>query len=272
MRKDEIQGFVNSIRAKSPLELTNGVIDDNVESYLINAYNNHKRTLSYERMRKKGIEPRALVLNLHGGGSIIGMGYPPYLSSVINAEKFGQIFEKIREKLGQPDFKFDTIIMISCLMGNAEFMHTVKDYANYYIGSESSQPVLSWNLSKYIQEVGKGYNSINAGNAILDSFKDMTDNFNLYSDINMVDLTKLEDVSNAFDNMSAALQINYDKGGIDRAKTINNIFLSAYNAVNYGNGQVDLFTFAERLGYNDEYYTDDYTAVKNELQTVDNNA
>lgn len=212
------------------------------------------------------------IFNLHGGGSIVGMGYPPYLSSFINAEKFGQIFEKIREKLGQPDFKFDTIIMISCLMGNAEFMHTVKDYANYYIGSESSQPVLSWNLSKYIQEVGKGYNSINAGNAILDSFKDMTDHFSLYSDINMVDLTKLEDVSKAFDNMSAALQINYDKGDIDKAKTINNIFLSAYNAVNYGNGQVDLFTFAERLGYNDEYYTDDYTAVKNELQTVVNNA
>lgn len=73
MRKDEIQGFVNSIRAKSPLELTNGVIDDNVESYLINAYNSHMRMLSYERMRKKGIEPRALVLNLHGGGFVKGI-------------------------------------------------------------------------------------------------------------------------------------------------------------------------------------------------------
>ena len=31
MRKDEIQGFVNSIRAKSPLELTNGVIDNNMK-------------------------------------------------------------------------------------------------------------------------------------------------------------------------------------------------------------------------------------------------
>lgn len=212
------------------------------------------------------------IFNLHGGGSIMGMGYPSYLPSVINAEKFGQIFERIREKLGQPDFKFDTIIMISCLMGNAEFMHTVKDYANYYIGSESSQPVYSWNLSRYIQEVGKGYNSINAGNAILDSFKEITETIGFYSDINMVDLSKLEDVSKAFDNMSAALQVNYDKGGINKAKTINNVFLSAYNAVNYGNGQVDLFTFAERLGYNDDYYTDDYTSVKNELQTVVNKA
>lgn len=204
------------------------------------------------------------VFFLHGGGSVRGMAYPNYVE-VINAEKFGKVFEKIREKLGNPDFKFDTIIMISCLMGNAEFMHTAKDYADYYIGSESSQPILAWDLSTYMQEIGQGYDSLRAGNAILASYKERLENNNLSSDINMIDLSKLGALSDAFDNMSKAMEENYNKSENDKIKTVNNFFLSAYNAINYDNGQVDIYSFADRIGHTNDYYTDNYTASKNEL-------
>ena len=41
--------------------------------------------------------------------------------------------------------------MISNLMGNAEFMHTVKDYADYYIGSEANEYHSTFNLYEYFQ-------------------------------------------------------------------------------------------------------------------------
>ncbi len=211
------------------------------------------------------------VFYMHGGGDVIGMGYDDYMET-INAEKFGKVFERVREKLGNPDFKFDTIIMISCLMGNAVFMHTVKDYADYYIGSESNQATEAWDLSSYMQEIGKGYDSLRAGNAILSSYKALIEKAKLSSDINIIDLSKIEALSNAFDNMSKAMEENYNKSKTDKAKTVNNFFLSAYNALNYENGQVDIYTFADRIGRTNDYYTDDYTAVKNELQAAVKNA
>ncbi|MDY5051881.1 MAG: clostripain-related cysteine peptidase, partial [Candidatus Mucispirillum faecigallinarum] len=162
--------------------------------------------------------------------------------------------------------------MISCLMGNAVFMHTVKDYADYYIGSESNQATEAWDLSSYMQEIGKGYDSLRAGNAILSSYKALIEKAKLSSDINIIDLSKIEALSNAFDNMSKAMEENYNKSKTDKAKTVNNFFLSAYNALNYENGQVDIYTFADRIGRTNDYYTDDYTAVKNELQAAVKNA
>lgn len=211
------------------------------------------------------------VFYLHGGGSVKGMGFTGYIET-INAEKYGKIFERVREKLGNPDFKFDTIIMISCLMGNAEFMHTVKDYADYYIGSESSQPIVAWNLSSYMQEIGQGYDSLRAGNAILSSYKASIEQQKVSSDINMIDLSKIDVLSNAFDNMSKAMEENYNKSKTDKAKTVNNFFLSAYNALSYDYGQVDIYTFADRIGHTNDYYTDNYTASKNELQAAVKNA
>ena len=202
-----------------------------------------------------------------GNGSIIGLGGTEYID-LINAEKFGQIFERVREKLGNPDFKFDTIIMISNLMGNAEFMHTVKDYADYYIGSEANEYHSTFNLYEYFQEAGKGYDSINAGNALISSYKSKADEYNLPLDLNMIDLSKIDLLSNALDNMSKVMLENYNKSTTDAKKTINNFFLSAYDAINYNNGQVDIYTLLDRIGHTTDYYTDDYTASKNEIQAA----
>lgn len=211
-----------------------------------------------------------LLLSTHGGGSFFGMGYFDYLD--INAEAFKKALDLVRVKLGNPYFKFDTIILNSCLMGNIEFMHTAKDYANYFIGSESTQYVTAWDFAPYIQAIGAGQDSITAGKALIDKYMENVNKKNLGSTISMVDLSKVEAVSTAFDNMASALIANYDKGGESKVKTSNNIFLSAYNSLLYDNAQSDIHSFAERLGYNDAYYTDDYTVNKQELQESIKNA
>ena len=178
----------------------------------------------------------------------------------------------MRVKLGNPYFKFDTIILNSCLMGNVDFMYAAKDYANYFIGSESTQPVAAWDFAPYIQAIGAGQDSITAGKALMDKYMENISKGITGSTISMVDLSKVEAVSTAFDNMASALITNYDKGGESKVKTSNNVFLSAYNSLLYDNAQSDIHSFAERLGYNDAYYTDDYTANKQELQEAVKNA
>lgn len=207
-----------------------------------------------------------LFISTHGGGSFLGMGYTGYLN--IDADAFKKALELVRVKLGNPSFKFDTIILNSCLMGNADFMYVAKDYANYFIASESTQPVAAWDFAPYIQAIGAGQDSITAGKTLIDKFIGNVINLDVGSTISMVDLSKVEAVSTAFDNMTSALITNYDKGGESKVKTSNNIFLSAYNSLLYDIAQSDIHSFAERLGYNDDYYTDDYTANKQELQAA----
>lgn len=221
-------------------------------------------------IRENKTSKYVLFISTHGGGSIGGMGYDGYLN--IDAEEFKKALELVRAKLGNPYFKFDTIILNSCLMGNVDFMYAAKDYANYFIGSESTQPVAAWDFAPYIQAIGAGQESITAGKALMDKYMENVIKFDVGSTISMVDLSKVEAVSTAFDNMASALITNYDKGGESKVKTSNNVFLSAYNSVLYDNAQSDIHSFAERLGYNDAYYTDDYTANKQELQEAVENA
>lgn len=221
-------------------------------------------------IRENKTSKYVLFISTHGGGSFGGMGYHGYLN--IGAEAFKEALELVREKLGNPYFKFDTIILNSCLMGNVDFMYAAKDYANYFIGSESTQPVAAWDFAPYIQAIGAGQDSITAGKALMDKYMENVIKFDVGSTISMVDLSKVEAVSTAFDNMASALITNYDKGGESKVKTSNNVFLSAYNSVLYDNAQSDIHSFAERLGYNDAYYTDDYTANKRELQEAVKNA
>ena len=217
-------------------------------------------------IRENKTSKYVLFISTHGGGSFLGMGYTGYLN--IDAEAFKKALELVRVKLGNPYFKFDTIILNSCLMGNADFMYVAKDYANYFIASESTQPVAAWDFAPYIQAIGAGQDSITAGKTLIDKFIGNVINLDVGSTISMVDLSKVEAVSTAFDNMTSALITNYDKGGESKVKTSNNVFLSAYNSLLYDIAQSDIHSFAERLGYNDAYYTDDYTANKQELQAA----
>ncbi len=220
-------------------------------------------------IRENKTSKYVLFISTHGGG-ITGMGYPNYLN--IDAEAFKKALELVRVKLDNPYFKFDTIILNSCLMGNVDFMYAAKDYANYFIGSESTQPVAAWDFAPYIQAIGAGQDSIAAGKALMDKYMENISKGITGSTISMVDLSKVEAVSTAFDNMASVLITNYDKGGESKVKTSNNVFLSAYNSLLYDNAQSDIHSFAERLGYNDAYYTDDYTANKQELQEAVKNA
>lgn len=73
MNKDEIRAFVNSIRSNNHLDLTNGVISNDVRSELVSYYNSHNRALFYEKILPQNSSPEALIINFHGGGFVKGL-------------------------------------------------------------------------------------------------------------------------------------------------------------------------------------------------------
>ncbi len=73
MKEVEIRSIVEAIRNKSRLELTNGVISDDVSSELVFYYNSHKRALFYEKTLVKNSSPDAIIINFHGGAFVKGV-------------------------------------------------------------------------------------------------------------------------------------------------------------------------------------------------------
>lgn len=66
-------GFIRKVREASPLDISSTVVDESICSHLVFFYNAHGRTAVYERMIRCGVEPEAIVLNLHGGGFVKGL-------------------------------------------------------------------------------------------------------------------------------------------------------------------------------------------------------
>ena len=91
MDRIRIHEIVDSIRAKSSLDMTNGIIDDTISSLFIGYYNSKRRYLFYEKMVRREGEVNAIVINLHGGGFVKGITtrdriYSSYLAMNTSSE------------------------------------------------------------------------------------------------------------------------------------------------------------------------------------------
>lgn len=103
--------------------------------YINYAYDNYKSTY-YD-----------LILWNHGGGPIVGYGHDEYsLSS--SAMSLVDLKSAIADStLINDKKKFDFIGFDACLMGSIEVGNALKDYADYLIASEESEPGQGWNYA-----------------------------------------------------------------------------------------------------------------------------
>ena len=139
-----------------------------------------------------------LVLWNHGGGPIVGYGHDEF--SISNSLMSLKDLESAlaESTLIKDQKKFDFIGFDACLMGSVEVGNTLKNYADYLIASEESEPGMGWNYDFL--------NTIEAKTETKDLAKNIIDQFIAHYDdypykvglsLSVIDLSKIDKVTEA---------------------------------------------------------------------------
>ena len=175
-------------------------------------------------------EQYGLIFWNHGGGTIVGYGSDERFSS---PDKAMMKLAEIDNALGDSDLcrngeKFEFIGFDTCLMATLEMACIAANYANYLIASEELEPDGGWDYN-FLSDIKPGTSGKDSGISIVDHYK----NFYLYSDIediltiSVTDLSKIEEVADAFEKMAIAGKneiINGNYRNISRARNAHRSF------------------------------------------------
>jgi len=165
-----------------------------------------KHFLNYLRINYTGHQQRFLVLWDHGG-SYGGFGNDE------NHNSDGLTLEEINGALQDSGVaKFDLIGFDACLMGSIEVAQSVKQHANYLLGSEELEPGHGWFWDDVIKAYAQKNTMTETGKAIIDSF--VKREGDLERTLSLLDLAQFEPLVsqvNAFADHYATKLRNKDK-------------------------------------------------------------
>jgi hypothetical protein len=105
------------------------------------------------------------------GGDIRGYGWDEVSGGNLSVPKIKEALSNT--SFIQNDNKFELLGFDACLMGNLETVSTLKDYANWYIGSEEQEPGHGWNYTPIIQALNTADTTFfgdSLGRVIVDGF------------------------------------------------------------------------------------------------------
>ena len=157
-----------------------------------------------------------LILWNHGGGPMVGYGKDELhngdlltmseLKSALADSGFGK--QKKLEFLG-----FD-----ACLMGSIETAWVVKDYANYFIASQETEPGVGWDYS-FLKQLDHYDGGKDIGKCIIDSYIEKCEalarqNPTLRSELTLscLDLSKIDKVEDSLNDLFAKVDYNILNG------------------------------------------------------------
>lgn len=146
-----------------------------------------------------------LILWNHGGGSIAGYGDQANSSTVID----------IKNAVAASGIHFDIIGFDACLMSTLETAYALKDYADYFVGSEEVESGFGWNYEDFLQELSANSSISSKDLAVMITEKyqkkyttePMQDE--LYT-LAAIDLKQIENLKNAFESYTGAMLKNID--------------------------------------------------------------
>ncbi len=145
--------------------------------------------------------------------------------------------------------KVDVIGMDACLMANIEVLKGVKEYSDYYLASEESEPGHGWDYEDVVSIIGKGTNQPLSvvGAKLVDSYLDSPKHS--YSEdltLSFLDLSRVDDVVDKIESLTQALDAESDFKAIG---------LSANEAQKFGVSSgnkdgmiIDLKSFSQNIG------------------------
>lgn len=146
-----------------------------------------------------------LILWNHGGGSIAGYGDSANSSTVID----------IKNAVAESGIHFDIIGFDACLMSTLETAYALKDYADYFVGSEELENGFGWNYQDFLTTLAKNsaLSSRDIAISITEAYhkryttEPMQDE--LYT-LAAIDLKQIENLKNAFESYTGAMLKNID--------------------------------------------------------------
>jgi len=180
----------------------------------------------------------------HGGGAVTGFA----LDEAFAKKDDTLTIDEIRAAVERSGIKFEFIGFDACLMANFETAYALKDYANYLIASEETEPGDGWEYQKVLNSLSKDTSQEGnvTGKTIVDSFISTNTGFrNPDATLSVTDLSKMNQV---YTDLVAFLKdikkSNFDKNNYSsfaRALQQTKQFADGEN------DSVDLVNFAENI-------------------------
>lgn len=152
----------------------------------------------------------SLVFWNHGGGPINGYGSDEMYKG--DSLDLPGIYRGIKEGgVGKQQLSF--VGFDACLMASVENAYLLKDFAHYLVASEESEPGLGWNYS-WLKNLGDKPTQSGAdiGKVIVDTFVSTCEKADMEATLSVINLDKINNLAQAFDNFGAASQNVLVKG------------------------------------------------------------
>lgn len=136
-----------------------------------------------------------LILWNHGGGAISGFGYD---ENAIDDDTL--TIDELKEALEYSQVKFEFIGFDACLMANVETAYSIKDYANYLIASEETEPGTGWEYKSFLNKLSSNTSAdtVEIAQTIVDKFIESNNGLFDFGDatLSVIDLNKIDDLYN----------------------------------------------------------------------------
>ncbi len=176
----------------------------------------------------------AVILWDHGGGCVNGLirdeNYP---AGSLGIDEIRSALTKAEEH--HPDTHVDLLGMDACLMANFETAYALRDCADYLLASEEIEPTGGWDYQSLFGALSENKTAEELGKATCDGFQEKYADSDNYATLSLIDLSKIEAVSDAFEHAMETLTANKEV----TAAEIRQVSESAY--------------YARRCGANSEY-------------------
>ena len=157
-----------------------------------------------------------LILWNHGGGAVVGYGADERYED--NPEKAVMKLRDIDDALSviTDENKLEFLGFDTCLMATLEMANIAKKYANYLIASEDVEPEHGWDYG-FLGKIKPGDTGREIGKYAIDYYKnfyqaDLSD----FITLSMTDLSKVDALSQSFENFAAVAGSALDEGQFNR--------------------------------------------------------
>lgn len=233
-------------------KLENGslVLQESYKSSNMGSSETLSRFLKYG-MTNFSADKYGLILWNHGAGPMIGCGVDEVYNDILEIPELASALSEAG--LGENN-KLEFLGFDACLMGSIETAWSIKDYANYLIASQETEPGTGWDYSflKFLNYFDSG-NDI--GKAIIDTYFEANQKYveqypQMKADLTLscLDLSKIEKVENSINVLFASVDENILNGAfaqVSRCRSNTKSFGKFSSIINYD--LVDLVHLIELL-------------------------